>query len=135
MKPGQKGLVDVLFFKSCYNHEKQFKQCLHFARQLFDLTTMSSSRKEEALVGECIPNVWWGCGKDNNLLLFSAKVEAAYAAEAIADGSTQNIVQICLCMLVANEGQNSFGKKAGPFLTFLQDFPDYNNHLHLVLPL
>ena len=96
---------------------------------------MSSSRKEEALVGECIPNVWWGCGKDNNLLLFSAKVEAAYAAEAIADGSTQNIVQICLCMLVANEGQNSFGKKAGPFLTFLQDFPDYNNHLHLVLPL
>ena len=74
------------------------RQCLHFARQLFDPTTMSLG-KEEALVVECMPNVWWGCAA-----VASAKVEAAYAEEATAvamDGSAPNIVQICRRMLAA----------------------------------
>ena len=69
---------------------------------------------------ECMPNI---CGKDDDLRVFSAKVEAAYTAEASAEGSTPNIVHICKGMLAANEGQNRFGEVAGPFMAF----SDYND--------
>ena len=83
---------------------------------------MSSGKQEEqALVVECMLNVWWGCCKDDYLRAFSAKVEAAYAAEAaattnsaaVAEGGAPNIVHICKRMLAANEGQNRFGVVAG----------------------
>ena len=45
----------------------------------------------------------------------------------MAEGSAPNIVQICRRMLTANEGQNRFGEVAGPFLSFLQDYADYND--------
>ena len=80
-------------------------------------------------MAECMPNVWWGCGKDDYLRAFLAKLEAAYAAEAMADGSALNIVQICTGrrMLAANKGQNRFGEVVGPFLSFFKDFSDYND--------
>ena len=40
----------------------------------------------------------------------------------VAEVGALNIVHICKRMLAANEGQNSFGKVAGPFLAFLKDF-------------
>ena len=64
------------------------------------------------------------CGKEDALRAFSAKVEAAYAAEAAAEGSAPNIMQICRCMLAANVGQNRFGEVAGPFPAFLKDFSE-----------
>ena len=75
----------------------------------------------------------WAVARTTTLLAFSAKVEAAYAAEAAvaADGSAPNIVQICKRMLAANEGQNRFGEVARPFLLFLKDFSDYND-VHFV---
>ena len=82
----------------------------------------------EALLVECIPNLWWGCCKEDDLLAFLAKVEAVYLDDAVA-GSAQNIVWICRRMLAANEGQNHFGKVARLFLSFLMDFPD-NNDFH-----
>ena len=81
----------------------------------------------EALVVKCMPNVWWGCCKDEDLLAFSAKVKAAYAAEASAEGIAPSIVHICKRMLAANESQNHFGEVAGPFLAFLKDFSNYND--------
>ena len=50
-----KEVMMYCFFKCCYYDEEQFKQCMHFARQRFDPTTMSSCNlKEEALVVECM---------------------------------------------------------------------------------
>ena len=100
------------FFKRCYDNEEQFKQCLHFARRLFEVSPLGMSsckREEQALVVECMPNVRWGCGKDDDLRAFSAKVEEAYAAKAaattngaaVAEGGALNIVHICKRMLAA----------------------------------
>ena len=50
-------------------------QCLHFARRLFDVSPQGLSDQKEALVAECMPNVWWGCGEDDDLRAFLAKVE------------------------------------------------------------
>ena len=72
----------------------------------------SRNKEEQALIIECMPYVWCGCGKDDDLQVFSAKVEAAYAAEAAAptngaavdgEGGAPNIVHICKRMLEANE--------------------------------
>ena len=96
------------FFKRCYDDEEQFKfkQCLHSARRLFDVSPQGlSDKKVEALVVECMTNVCWGCGKDDDLRTFLAKVDAAYAAEAAAcscgEGGAPNIVHICKRMLAA----------------------------------
>ena len=40
------------FIKRCYDDEEQFKQCLHFARWLFEVSRHWLSDKE-ALVVEC----------------------------------------------------------------------------------
>ena len=56
--------------------------------------------------------------------MYAAK--AAAGAEVV-EGRSTNIVQMCKHMLVANEGKNSFGQVAGPFLAFLKDFSDYND--------
>ena len=127
----KKDVMMYCFFKRCLDDDEQFKHCLHFARRLFDVSPQGLSDKQEALVVECMPNVWWGCGKDDDLRALT-KVEAAYAAEAaagaaVAEGGVQNIVKICRSMLAANEGQNRFGEVAGPFLAFLKDFSDYND--------
>ena len=71
-----KDVMMYCFFKRCYDDEEQFKQCLHFARRLFEVLPHAlSDKKVEALVVECMPNVWWGCGKDDELRAFSAKVD------------------------------------------------------------
>ena len=91
------------FFKRCYDDEEQFMQCLHFARRLFDVSPQGLSDQKEALVAECMPNVWWGCGEDDDLRAFLAKVERRMRLRLL---------------LAANEGQNRFGEVAGPFLAF-----------------
>ena len=69
-----KDVMMYCFFKRCYDDDEQFKLCLHFAQRLFEASPHGLS-DIEALVVECMPNVWWGCGKDDELRAFSAKVD------------------------------------------------------------
>ena len=99
------------FFKRCYDNEEQFEQFHCFATLL---------KTGYSIVVKAMLDIWWGCGREGKLRTFSSKVEAAYALCA-------NVVDICKSILVANEGQNSFGEVAGSFLSYVADFSDHNN--------
>ena len=118
-------VIMYCFFKRCYDDE-QFNQCLYLARRFSFFFHRGARARRRSWWSACMP-------KDDNLRAFLAKVDAAYAAEAMADGIAPNIVQICRRMQAANEGQNRFSEMAGPFLSFLKDFSDYNDRdLHFV---
>ena len=74
-----KNVIMHCFFKRCIDDEEQFKQCLYCATRLF--APVTPRRSGEALVVECRPNLWWGYCKEDDLLVFLAKVEAAYGWE------------------------------------------------------
>ena len=69
-----------------------------------------------------MPNPWWGCGAEDDLQTFAAKIEAAYTGPT---GPT--VVEICKRLLVANEGQNRFGQVAERFLAYVSDFSDHTD--------
>ena len=60
-----------------------------------------------------MPNLRWGCGKEDNLREFSAEVNSSYT-ESVAAGSTLNVIKTCWSILAAIEGQNHFGEVVGP---------------------
>ena len=101
------------FFKRCYDDVKQYNQ----------FHTLGSLVKTGYFTAvEAMPNPWWGCGAEDDLQTFAAKIEAAYTGPT---GPT--VVEICKRLLVANEGQNRFGQVAERFLAYVSDFSDHTD--------